>query len=59
MLLAAPGADVVRIDREGARGGLLGSPGATSLLDRGKRSIALTSRTRVDVTSPVGPRDGR
>src|SRR3712207_3237232 len=41
MLLADLGADVVRIDRKGARGGLLGSLGATSLLDRGKRSIAL------------------
>ncbi|TFV67941.1 UNVERIFIED_ORG: CoA transferase [Bacillus sp. AZ43] len=41
MLLADLGADVVRIDRKGSRGGLLGSLGATSLLDRGKRSIAL------------------
>src|SRR3712207_3076114 len=41
MLLADLGADVVRIDRKVARGGLLGSLGATSLLDRGKRSIAL------------------
>src|SRR3712207_7439911 len=31
MLLADLGADVVRIDRRGARGGLLGSLGATSL----------------------------
>jgi alpha-methylacyl-CoA racemase len=41
MLLADLGADVVRIDRRGARAGLIGSLGATSLLDRGKRSIAL------------------
>jgi alpha-methylacyl-CoA racemase len=41
MLLADLGADVVRIDRRGARGGLMGVLGATSLLDRGKRSIAL------------------
>jgi alpha-methylacyl-CoA racemase len=41
MLLADLGADVVRIDRRGARGGLVGALGATSLLDRGKRSIAL------------------
>jgi alpha-methylacyl-CoA racemase len=41
MLLADLGADVVRIDRKGARGGLIGALGATSLLDRGKRSITL------------------
>jgi alpha-methylacyl-CoA racemase len=41
MLLADLCADVVRIDRRGARGGLVGALGATSLLDRGKRSIAL------------------
>jgi alpha-methylacyl-CoA racemase len=41
MLLADLGADVVRIDRRGARAGLLGALGATSLMDRGKRSIAL------------------
>jgi alpha-methylacyl-CoA racemase len=41
MLLADLGADVVRIDRRGTRGGLVGALGATSLLDRGKRSIAL------------------
>ena len=41
MLLADLGADVVRIDRRGSRGGLMGTLGATSLLDRGKRSIAL------------------
>ena len=41
MLLADLGADVVRIDRRGARGGLMGALGATTLLDRGKRSIAL------------------
>lgn len=49
MLLADLGADVVRIDRKGARGGLLGSLGATSLLDRGKRSIALDLKDRADV----------
>jgi alpha-methylacyl-CoA racemase len=41
MLLADLGADVVRIDRRGSRGGLIGALGATSLMDRGKRSIAL------------------
>jgi alpha-methylacyl-CoA racemase len=41
MLLADLGADVVRVDRKGSRGGLIGALGATSLLDRGKRSIAL------------------
>src|SRR4029453_11063301 len=41
MLLADLGADVVRIDRKGARGGLLEAIGGTSLMDRGKRSIAL------------------
>jgi alpha-methylacyl-CoA racemase len=41
MLLADLGADVVRIDRPGGRGGLIGALGSTSLLDRGKRSIAL------------------
>jgi alpha-methylacyl-CoA racemase len=41
MLLADLGADVVRIDRRGARGGIMGALGTTSLLDRGKRSIAL------------------
>jgi alpha-methylacyl-CoA racemase len=49
MLLADLGADVVRIDRKGARGGLLGSLGATSLLDRGKRSIALDLKDPADV----------
>ncbi|SDG83049.1 CaiB/BaiF CoA transferase family protein [Klenkia brasiliensis] len=41
MLLADLGADVVRVDRRARAGGLVGSLGATSLLDRGKRSIAL------------------
>ncbi len=41
MLLADLGADVVRVDRRSRAGGLVGSLGATSLLDRGKRSIAL------------------
>src|SRR5687767_4951641 len=49
MLLADLGADVVRIDRKGARGGLLGSLGATSLLDRGKRSIGLDLKDPADV----------
>ncbi|WP_347058621.1 CaiB/BaiF CoA-transferase family protein [Blastococcus sp. HT6-30] len=49
MLLADLGADVVRIDRKGARGGLVGSLGATSLLDRGKRSIALDLKDPADV----------
>jgi len=41
MLLADLGADVVRVDRRPRAGGPAGSLGATSLLDRGKRSIAL------------------
>jgi alpha-methylacyl-CoA racemase len=49
MLLADLGADVVRIDRRGAQGGLLGSLGATSLLDRGKRSIALDLKDADDL----------
>lgn len=49
MLLADLGADVVRIDRKGARGGLIGSLGATSLLDRGKRSIALDLKDPADL----------
>ncbi|MGY2001447.1 CaiB/BaiF CoA transferase family protein [Blastococcus sp. SYSU DS1024] len=49
MLLADLGADVVRIDRKGDRGGLLGSLGATSLLDRGKRSIALDLKDPADL----------
>ncbi|MCF6509750.1 CoA transferase [Blastococcus sp. MG754426] len=49
MLLADLGADVVRIDRKGSRGGLLGSLGATSLLDRGKRSIALDLKDPADL----------
>ena len=49
MLLADLGADVVRIDRRGSRGGLLGSLGATSLLDRGKRSIALDLKDPADL----------
>jgi alpha-methylacyl-CoA racemase len=49
MLLADLGADVVRIDRRGARGGLAGALGATSLLDRGKRSIALDLKDADDV----------
>jgi alpha-methylacyl-CoA racemase len=49
MLLADLGADVVRIDRRGARGGLVGALGGTSLLDRGKRSIALDLKAPDDV----------
>src|SRR3954462_8469039 len=41
MLLADLGADVVRIARVAARGRLIGALGATSVLDRGKRWIAL------------------
>ena len=41
MLLADLGADVVRVDRRSRSGGLVGALGGTSLLDRGKRSIAL------------------
>ncbi len=51
MLLADLGADVVHIDRRGARGGLIGSLGATSLLDRGKRSIALDLRDESDLAA--------
>src|SRR3712207_8323701 len=49
MLLADLAADVVRIDRRGARGGLIGALGSTSLLDRGKRSIALDLKDESDV----------
>lgn len=49
MLLADLGADVVRIDRRGDRRGLLGSLGTTSLLDRGKRSIALDLKDQADL----------
>ena len=49
MLLADLGADVVRIDRRGSRGGLMGTLGATSLLDRGKRSIALDLKDPADL----------
>ena len=49
MLLADLGADVVRIDRRGSRGGLIGALGATSLLDRGKRSIALDLKDTADL----------
>lgn len=45
MLLADLGADVVRIDRRGGGGGF----GATSLLDRGKRSIALDLKDPADL----------
>jgi alpha-methylacyl-CoA racemase len=49
MLLADLGADVVRIDRRARRGGLMGSLGTTSLLDRGKRSIALDLKDGEDL----------
>ena len=49
MLLADLGADVVRIDRLGVRGGLIGALGGTSLLDRGKRSIALDLKDPADL----------
>jgi alpha-methylacyl-CoA racemase len=49
MLLADLGADVVRIDRRTARGGLIGALGSTSLLDRGKRSIALDLKDPADL----------
>ncbi len=49
MLLADLGADVVRIDRRGRRGGLVGALGGTSLLDRGKRSIALDLKVPTDL----------
>jgi alpha-methylacyl-CoA racemase len=49
MLLADLGADVVRIDRRGNHGGLIESLGATSLLDRGKRSIALDLKDAADL----------
>ena len=41
MLLADLGADVVRIDRRDPPGGVMGTLGLPSVLDRGKRSIAL------------------
>jgi alpha-methylacyl-CoA racemase len=41
MLLADLGADVVRIDRRDPSGGVMGRLGQPSVLDRGKRSIAL------------------
>jgi alpha-methylacyl-CoA racemase len=49
MLLADLGADVVRIDRRGSRTGLIGALGGTSLLDRGKRSIALDLKDPADL----------
>jgi alpha-methylacyl-CoA racemase len=49
MLLADLGADVVRIDRPAPRGGLIGALGSTSLLDRGKRSIALDLKAPADL----------
>jgi alpha-methylacyl-CoA racemase len=49
MLLADLGADVVRIDRPGGRDGLTGALGSTSLLDRGKRSIALDLKDAGDL----------
>jgi alpha-methylacyl-CoA racemase len=49
MLLADLGADVVRIDRRERRAGLMAALGATSLLDRGKRSIALDLKDADDL----------
>jgi alpha-methylacyl-CoA racemase len=49
MLLADLGADVVRIDRRGSRAGLMAALGSTSLLDRGKRSIALDLKDDEDL----------
>jgi alpha-methylacyl-CoA racemase len=49
MLLADLGADVVRIDRRGSRGGLIGALGGTTVLDRGKRSIALDLKDPADL----------
>jgi alpha-methylacyl-CoA racemase len=49
MLLADLGADVVRIDRRTGPAGLLGALGTTSLLDRGKRSIALDLKDAADL----------
>ena len=49
MLLADLGADVVRIDRRARGGGLVGALGGTSLLDRGKRSIALDLKDDADL----------
>ena len=49
MLLADLGADVVRIDRRSQRSGLVGSLGGASLLDRGKRSIALDLKDDADL----------
>jgi alpha-methylacyl-CoA racemase len=49
MLLADLGADVVRVDRRGSRGGLLGTLGGPPLMDRGKRSIALDLKDPADL----------
>ena len=49
MLLADLGADVVRVDRRTAPTGLVGALGSTSLLDRGKRSIALDLKDPEDL----------
>jgi alpha-methylacyl-CoA racemase len=50
MLLADLGADVVRIDRRDSPGGLVGTLGLPSVLDRGKRSIALDLKDPDDIT---------
>lgn len=50
MLLADLGADVVRIERKAGPGGLLGALGTTTLMDRGKRSIALNLKDPEDLT---------
>ncbi len=49
MLLADLGADVVRVDRRGSRGGAPGARGGPSLLDRGKRSLALDRKDAGDL----------
>jgi alpha-methylacyl-CoA racemase len=49
MLLADLGADVVRVDRRRSPGGLIGSLGQTTILDRGKRSIALDLKDAGDL----------
>ncbi|MPR00411.1 CoA transferase [Modestobacter sp. I12A-02628] len=50
MLLADLGADVVRIDRRASSGGTFARLGGTSLMDRGKRSIALDLKDPADLT---------
>src|SRR4029453_15917077 len=49
ILLADLGADVLRNDRRGPGGGLIGALGSTTLLGRGKRSIALGPKDDADL----------